>query len=101
MYTASNHNGWKTNFKQYSRSFISVKTIFYAINSLIILYLFYNLSILQNFWNRGLTYKKSFKKLPSWSQDYKLMSWNSLTLFDEYLEMGLLIKNNNDLIDSK
>lgn len=25
------------------------------------------------------------------------MSWNSLTLFDEYLEMGLLIRNNNNL----
>ena len=69
---------------------------FYVIKSIIILVI-YNLSIFQNFWNRGFTYKKSFKKLPSWSHDYKLMSWNSLTLFDEYLEMGLLIKNNNNL----
>lgn len=48
--------------------------------------------ILQNYFNRGLR-KKSNKNEAIWSQDLKLLSWNSLTLFDEYLEMG----NRNNL----
>lgn len=50
--------------------------------------------ILQNYWNRGLINKTSNKKTPLWSQDLKLLSWNSLTLFDEYLEMGKFNKIN-------
>jgi len=26
-----------------------------------------------------------------WKEDYHLINWDSLTLFDEYLEMGKLI----------
>jgi hypothetical protein len=59
--------------------------------------------ILQNYWNRGLTIKTN-KNEPIWSQDLKLMSWNSLTLFDEYLEMGkiyLINKHNLTKIKNK
>ena len=30
------------------------------------------------------------KKQTLWQKDYDLMSWSKLTLFDEYLEMGIL-----------
>lgn len=51
---------------------------------------FLNLRILQNYWNRTVTgsRKKNGFKSTRWSEDYHLMSWTNLTLFDEYLEMG-------------
>lgn len=34
--------------------------------------------------------KNGYKSTP-WNEDYNLMSWTSLSLFDEYLEMGKFI----------
>ncbi len=54
---------------------------------------------MQNYWNRRTNTNtqhpnKNQKKSNAetlWNGDYNLMDWGSLTLFDEYLEMGKLI----------
>jgi hypothetical protein len=51
---------------------------------------------MQNYWSRiksRSTMKKKRRhnknnKEAQWKEDYNLMSWTHLTLFDEYLEMG-------------
>lgn len=50
--------------------------------------------VLQNYWNRTIAKnrnKNRHHKKPEeealWKQDYTLMEWSHLTLFDEYLEM--------------
>lgn len=45
---------------------------------------------MQNYWTRmssGSSKKNGFKST-RWNEDFNLMSWTHLTLFDEYLEMG-------------
>jgi hypothetical protein len=44
---------------------------------------------MQNYWTRmtSSARKKKHMEPRKWSNDYNLMSWTNLTLFDEYLEM--------------
>lgn len=32
---------------------------------------------------------KEYKSFPQYAKDFDLSSWNTLSLFDEYLEMGI------------
>ena len=42
----------------------------------------------QNYFNRNFANNRHKSSKKPWTNDFNLMDWTSMTLFDEYLEMG-------------